>query len=772
MPLASVIALLPLVAAVATPVLYSRLNKHIGWWAVVVALTTFLLELTLLPDVSNGKVFYYSVEWIPSLGIEFSLTVDGLSLMFSLLVSGIGLLIFIYSIFYMSAEEKLGRFYTYMLIFMGSMLGTVLSANLIVLFIFWELMSLSCYFLIGFNDEDEMCRKAAGKALLVTIFGGLAMLAGFVLLYNITGSFEFREISGQAALVKDSSLYPAVLVLILIGAFTKSGQLPFHFWLPSAMVAPTPVSAYLHAATMVKAGIFLIARFYPILSGTDLWFYLITSVGTATMLVGAYHAVRQWELKALLAYSTISQLGLIISLFGFSTKLGALAALFYLVSHAIFKGALFMVVGAIDHSTGTRLITPLGGLALKMPYTAALAGITALSMAGIPPLIGFLGKEALYDASLHVPTLDTISWLLPLFAVAASIMTLVYSLRIFHGIFFGSPTDHTLNAHEASRGILLPVGVLACLCLLIGLYPSPVTSWLIEPAMTIVAPIEVHHQIGLWHGFHWPLAMSIITMVLGLSVYFGLKNFLRGQKLVSSRLSGDYVYTKWIMEFLTKSTVSLFNRFQSGYLRHYLMISLVFIIGLTGYTLAIKSSFSLPGFDLGHLKIYEYALAGLMIIATLATVLARERLVAIVSLGALGTLVTVFWIIYSAPDLALTQLLIEIVSVVLFVLVFFHALPFAKTMVSGKASIRDALIAVSFGSMITIMMLLAIHNPFSASISNYYAENAHNLAGGNNIVNVIIVDFRGYDTMGEITVLAISAIALFCVHRLYKKEGK
>ncbi|MFC1994583.1 hydrogen gas-evolving membrane-bound hydrogenase subunit E [Chloroflexota bacterium] len=770
MVLAFAIAFLPLAAAAATPFVSSRLNRHIGWWAVAVALATFVLELTFLPAVSGGESFYYSISWVPSLGVELSLTVDGLSLLFSLLVSGIGLLIFIYSCFYMSAQEKLGRFYAYMLFFMGSMLGTVLSANLILLFVFWELMSLSCYFLIGFWDEEEECRKAANKALLVTVLGGLAMLAGFVLLYIITGSFELREVLARADLVRGSPLYPIALVLILAGAFSKSAQLPFHIWLPGAMVAPTPVSAYLHAATMVNAGIFLIARFYPVFSGSELWFYLITSIGVATMLTGAYHAVRQCELKALLAYSTISQLGLIVALLGFSTQLGVLAAMFHLVTHAVFKGALFLVVGAVDHGTGTRLIRRLAGLARSMPYTAALAGITALSMAGIPPLSGFLSKETFYDASLHLPTLAGAAWLLPLLAVGGSIMTLVYSLRIFHGVFFGASTRDTLHAHEAPRGMLLPVGILAGVCILIGIYPSLVLGWLVEPAVTCVVQGSAHHNIALWHGFNLPLMMSIITIVLGLAFYFRLRNALRVQQAVNSRLSADHIYDKWILGFLVRGTVSIFNRFQSGYLRHYLMIIMVFLLGLTGYTLVTKAGFSLPGFDLSHLQIYEYALAGLMIAAALATVLARERLAAIVALGALGGLIVVFWVVYSAPDLALTQLLIEIVSVILFVLVFFHALPFIKARVSRRASARDALIAVSFGGLITVLMLLAIHNPIFPSISDYYAQNALVEAGAKNIVNVIIVDFRGYDTMGEITVLAVSAIALFCVHRLRKRE--
>lgn len=752
-----------------TPLLYPRLGRRVGWWAVGVAALVFIFVLTLIPTVSSGEVVEYSLNWVPSLGINLSFFVDGLSLLFAILVSGIGVLILTYANFYLSPKENLGKFFAIMLFFMGSMLGTILASNLIVLFISWELMSLSCFLLIGFWDEVEETRKAAIKALLVTGVGGLAMLAGFVILHLITGSWEIREILNDVDLITDSHLFGPALILIAIGAFSKSAQFPLHFWLPGAMAAPTPVSAYLHAATMVKAGIFLLARFSPVFSNSDLWLYFITPVGLFTMVIGAYMALRQKELKALLAYSTVSQLGLVIALLGYSVELGVIAAVFHVVNHALFKGSLFLVAGSIDHCAGTRIVKSLGGLAAVMPWTALFAGIAALSMAGVPPLNGFISKELFYEASL-----EGLNWIVPIVAVLGALMTFVYSLRLFHGVFFGRQTPDTEHAHEACKGMLIPIGILSSLCVVIGLFPGLISGWLLEPAISAVLqhPVELH--LGLWHGFELPLLMTVITISLGLLVYWRLREFLRSQEGAESKWSVAYLYERWFLGFMIDGTAWIFNRFQSGYLRYYLMMISLFIMGLVGYTLVVKSDLTFPGFSLNGIELYEYALAGLMIVAAIATVLARERVSAIIAIGAVGALVVVFWVLYSAPDLALTQILIEIISVVLFVLVFYHALPFAKPKMPRTTLLRDIAISVGFGALITVIMLTVIYDgtPFDSFLRDAYLANAHEVAGARNIVNVIIVDFRGYDTMGEITVLAIAAIALFCLHKLRKKESQ
>jgi len=777
------IVFIPLVGALLTPFLYPKLGKYVGWWAAGLTVIVFILVLSLLPSVSDGEIHDYSLSWVPSQGIDLSLYVDGLSLLFALVVTGIGMLIFIYANSYLSSNEALGRFYAFMLLFMGSMLGTLFASNLIVLFVFWELMSLSCFLLIGFWHENEESRPSAIKALLVTGVGGLAMLGGFVLLHVITATtgtatWEIRDILERADEIASHDLAIPALLLILAGAFSKSAQFPFYFWLPRAMVAPTPVSAFLHAATMVKAGIFLIARFHPVWSETGAWFhifdfavdipFIITSVGLLTMLLGAYMAVRKHELKAILAYSTISQLGLIVALLGYNAELGIVAALFHVVNHALFKGALFLIVGAVDHSTGTRLVKKLTGLAVAMPWTAAFAGIAALSMAGLPPLNGFLSKEIFYDVSLDEGVLIAIV------AVAGAIMTFIYSLRIFHGVFFGEQTPEVTHAHESPKGMLIPIGILAGLCVLIGFFPALIQSRLLEPAVLSVIPHSdyfEHHNLALWHGFNMPLIMSCITIVAALAIYKTLVNRLRSQSEYAPKVGMNHIYENVFLKFLIDGTHSIFNRFQSGYLRHYLMIMVLLITGLVGYTIVAKSDLSLPGFSLRGLEFYEYALAALIVIAAMGTVLAKERLAAIIAIGAVGTLVVVFWLVYSAPDLALTQLLIEIVSVVLFVLVFFHALPFAKAKMSKGSVARDAAVAICFGGMITVLMLTVIYGGFfDDSLRNYYFEHAEHEAGARNVVNVIIVDFRGYDTMGEITVLSIAAIALFCLHKLRKRE--
>ena len=762
------IVFIPFLGAVLTPFLYPKLRKYVGWWAAGLSAAVFILVLSLVPSVSDGEIREFSLNWVPSFDINLSLYVDGLSLLFALIVSGIGTLIFVYANSYLSSKENLGRFYAFMLFFMGSMLGTVLASNLIILFVFWELMSLSCFLLIGYWHESEEARHSAIKALLVTGIGGLAMLGGFVLLYVITGTWEIREILERADQITSSSLSIPAMVLILAGAFSKSAQFPFYFWLPRAMVAPTPVSAFLHAATMVKAGIFLIARFYPIWSETDAWFYIITSVGLLTMLIGAYMAVRKHELKAILAYSTVSQLGLIVALLGYSVELGVVAALFHVVSHALFKGALFLIAGAVDHSTGTRLVRRLSGLAVAMPWTAVFCGITALAMAGVPPLNGFLSKEMFYEASLEGGLL----WIIPVVAVTGAIMTFMYSLRLFHGVFFGEQSLEATHAHESPKVMLIPIGLLAGLCVLIGIFPGLIQERILEPAVSVVVGEGYHlHDIGLWHGLNMPLLMSIITIAVGFVAYIGLRNALRSQAEYAPKHGMNYVYDNVVLKFLIDGTHWIFDRLQSGYLRHYLLMMVILITGLVGYSIAAKADLSLPGFSLGGLEPYEYALAGLIIIAAIGTVLAKERISAIITVGAVGILVVVFWLVYSAPDLALTQLLIEIVTVVLFVMVFFHALPFAKGKISKGSVGRDALVAICFGGMITILMLTVLYGGFfDDTLRNYYFEHAQHEAGARNIVNVIIVDFRGYDTMGEITVLAIAAIALFCLHKLRKGE--
>ncbi|MBI4317290.1 MAG: DUF4040 domain-containing protein [Chloroflexi bacterium] len=781
-----IVVSLPLLAAAMTPYLAPFLKGRVGWWAAGSALVSLLLVASFAPAVARGEQLALGVEWVPALGINVSFLVDGLGLLFASIITGVGVLIFVYSQCYLEHDENHVRFYALMLLFMGAMLGTVLSANLMFLFVFWELTSLSSFFLIGFKSDREENRLAALQALMVTALGGLAMLAGFILLYGVTGTFELAQLWERREEITSSPLYLPILVLVLAGAFSKSALFPFHFWLPNAMVAPTPVSAYLHSAAMVKAGIYLIARFYPILGGTQEWLYLVGGVGMVTMLLGSYLAIRQVELKAMMAYSTVSQLGLIAAGYGFGGELGVLAATFQTLNHAVFKAALFMVVGIVDHAASTRHFNRLGGLAERMPATAAVAALGVLSLAGVPPLNGFLSKELVFEALINQgptawiyqgptglmdqgPTAllnqGTTLWFVPLLMALGAVLTVIYSLRFFIGAFLGPAGDPYRDLHEVSPRFLFPPAVLAAICVVIGVAPAIASGWLLAPAVASIARHPVEVDIHLWNGVGLPVLMSAGAIAIGAVAYWRIRRLLALEAREAAAFSFERLYEACI-SFLNYGTPQIFERLQSGYLRRYVMVVASVPVALAGLALWAKGGVGLPRVDLAAVQAYDYGIVVFFLLATLATAAQRDRLGAILALGAVGSLVSLTYVLYSAPDLALTQLLIEILSVVLFALVFVYMLPFSRPQIVRAGLARDAAIGTAVGVMVMALMLAITSSPIYASIRDYYVQASSPLAGGDNLVNVIIVDFRGYDTMGEIVVLAISAIALFALVKL------
>ena len=769
--LAVVVAIfLPFAAAALTVYIGPLLKGRIGWWAVAVALVPFALMASFLPSVSQGARFSMSAAWVPELGVNLSFLVDGVSLLFALIVAGIGALILAYSHYYLKPEENRVRFYALMLLFMGSMLGIVLSANLLVLFVFWELTSLTSYFLIAFWPERVECGRAATQALLVTVLGGLAMLGGFILLYLVAGTFELTQLWESREAIQASPLYVPILVLVLVGAFSKSGQFPLHFWLPNAMVAPTPVSAYLHSAAMVKAGIFLIARFYPLLAGTPEWFYLVGGVGLITMLWGGYQAIRQMELKALLAYSTISQLGMITASYGLGTELGVVAATFLIVNHAVFKAALFMIVGIVDHAASARHFHFLGGLAGKMPLTTGLAVVAALALAGVPPLNGFLSKELFFAATGELAGATASLWFLPLVAGLGAVFTVIYALKFVLGAFFGPAVERNFDVHDASVPFLAAPALLALVCLFVGIVPAVISGPVLVPAAATILRNPVELDIRLWHGVNQPLLISATGIVLGVVGYWQSRRVIAVQEAAAFAFGAERVYEACLL-FLNQGTARIFQRVQSGYLRRYLMIVACIPVALVGVTIWAKAGVSVPPLGLGLVHPYEYAIVLFFLVATIATAVQKDRLGAILALGAVGSLVSLTYMVYSAPDLALTQLLIELLSTVLFALVFVYMLPFAKAHIPKAWLPRDIAIGAAIGIMVTTLMLVITASPIYESIRYYYEQTSATLAGGNNVVNVIIVDYRGYDTMGEITVLSISAIALFALVKFGKGKG-
>ncbi|MGF7183958.1 multicomponent Na+:H+ antiporter subunit A [Desulfitispora alkaliphila] len=771
--------LAPLLFAPLVPVLNRYTKFHVGWLVALVPFTLFVYFASQLPLLMRGEVVEVFYQWVPTFGINFSLYLDGLSLLFAMLITGIGTLVVLYSIYYLAPEEPLGNFYFYIMLFMAAMLGVVTSNNLILLYGFWELTSFSSFLLIGFWFFKEESRYGAQKSMLITVAGGLAMLAGFVLLYMVTGTFEIREIIAQAETIKAHAFYLPILILVLLGAFTKSAQMPFHIWLPNAMEAPTPVSAYLHSATMVKAGIFLIARMTPALGGTMEWFLIVSTVGIITMAMGSFLAIKQKDLKAILAFSTISQLGMIVTLLGLSTSAAVLAAMFHLLNHSAFKGSLFMMVGIVDHETGTRDISKLRGLAKVMPYTAVIAGIGALSMAGVPPFNGFLSKEMFFEVSVETVAatfayVHPLAIMFPILAFLGSVCTFIYSMMIFHGVFFNGPLteDTPKHPHEAPFGLLAPGLFLVSLNVIIGLFPGLVGNTILKPVTESILLEPMKIDIYHWHGFNLPLIMSIGVVAFGLILYKNLPQFKKIYDVLPSQPNMNTVYDGGLANFLKGSTW-LTEKQLTGYLRDYLAVILGFTVALVGSVAIYREALDFNMVNLAPVELAEVLVAVVIAIAAVFTVMAKTRLSAVLSVGVIGYAVALMFVLFRAPDLALTQLIVETVTLALFLLCFFH-LPkdLLKGTIKGSAKLVNAAVALGMGTLMTVLTLSAHNNKSFESISKYFIENSYELAGGKNFVNVILVDFRGIDTFGEIVVLAIAALGVYAMIKLRSKRGR
>jgi len=738
-----------------------------GWLAALLPAALTVLFASMIGRVASGDIPMLVVDWVPLLEVSLSFQADGLALLFALLVSGIGALVCIYAGTYLAGHRHLRRFYLFILLFMISMLGIVLAGNLITLYVFWELTSITSYLLIGFDHEKEESRRAALQALLVTGAGGLALLAGFIMMGLAAGSMDIATILSRGSTIRDHANYLPMLLLVLFGAFTKSAQFPFHFWLPEAMAAPTPVSAYLHSATMVKAGIYLLARFTPVLGGTDAWYGIVTTAGATTMVLGAWLALRQSDLKRILAYTTLSALGALAMLIGVGTGAAITAAMVFLVVHSLYKGALFLVTGGVDHATGTRDIGHLGGLRRSMPVTASAAVLAALSMAGLPPLLGFIGKELVYGATLDAPLSAT---LLTGTAVLANMLMVAAAGIVAIGPFFGDrvPTPH--EPHEPATALWLGPIVLAVLGLGAGLFPSGFGTSLIAPATGAIMRSAVAADLGLWHGFNTMLLLSGITVALGAGTYL-VRGHIR-HLFARFRGIGRFGPGRWYR--LALDGILAFARFQTrllqnGHLGRYITMVLLLVVGLAGFTffsrhgLSFQRTWSSPEF-------HEYVIAGVILAAAITTTLVRSRLLAIAALGVIGYGVALTYILIGAPDLAMTQFAIETLTVFLFVLVLYRLPRFARFS-TRKARLRDAIIAICSGALFTILVLAVTEAPGASRLTPFFAENSLPGGKGRNIVNVILVDFRALDTLGEITVLSIAAIGVYALLKLRTTPG-
>jgi multicomponent Na+:H+ antiporter subunit A len=759
--------LILLLASALAPFASRALGRRTG---VVLALAPSLLfaDLALfLVPVAAGQSFGESWAWVPGLGIRLAFRLDGLSLLFALLVTGIGALVLVYGAGYLKGDARLPRFYSATLFFMAAMLGLVLADDALALFVFWELTGVSSYILIGFDHEQEKARKSALQALFVTGAGGLALLAGLLLLGEAAGTLQLSALGAQAPAIQAHPLYLPALLLVLLGAFTKSAQFPFHFWLPGAMAAPSPVSAYLHSATMVKAGIYLLARLNPALGGTDAWHYLVILAGTATLVVGAVLAYGQTDLKRLLAFTTVSALGTLTLLVGISTEASARAAMVLLLVHALYKAALFLGVGAIDHEAGTRDVRLLGGLAKVMPFTAFAVVASALSMAGLPPLFGFVAKELFYEAKLEAPRAGD---LLTVTSFVGSAFVAAAAFLLAWRPFFGRTRETAGRAHEAPPALWLGPVLLASLSLALGLLPDLLAVPLVQPAASAVRGEHTEVVLQPWGGMSAALVQSLLMLALGGLLYAAHDRALRLLAPLRALASwGPARAYEAVMAGIVAVAKAQTRLLQNGVLGWYLLVTIGTTIALGGYALATRVGAVPVAFE--PVRPGEAAVALAMAAGAVAVVRARSLLFAVAALGVVGYGVAVVFLLFRGPDLALTQFSIETLSVLLFVLVL-RRLPPLRVLSPRAERVRDGVVAAAGGAFVTALVLAATAVPHPTPVRDYFAAASLALAHGRNVVNVILVDFRGFDTLGEITVLAAAALGVLALLRLRAPSGR
>ena len=776
----ALIALLPWLGAALLLALPTRQRVAAAGVAGAVALAALGLLLTLAPALFAGELLRWRVEWLPQLGMALGFRLDGLAWLLALLITGIGALVVLYAAWYLAPEDSAPRFFAFLLLFMGAMLGVALADNLLLLVLFWELTSLSSFLLIGFWHQRQDARQGARMALTLTGAGGLCLLAGVLLIGHVVGSFDLDRVLAARELLQAHALFPVALGLVLLGAFTKSAQFPFHFWLPHAMAAPTPVSAYLHSATMVKAGVFLLARLYPLLGGNELWFWAVSLTGLATLCVGAYVALFQHDLKGLLAYSTISHLGLTTLLLGLNSPLAAVAAVFHMMNHATFKASLFMAVGIIDHESGTRDMRRLDGLFRFMPITGTLAIVACAAMAGVPLLNGFLSKEMFFAETVFVSAHPSIEYGLPAAATLAGVFAVVYSLRFGHDVFFGPPpTDCPRQPREPVHWMRVPVELLVLACVVVGTLPA----WSIGPVLALAAQPVVGgmlptYSLAVWHGFNTPLVMSLIATVGGLLVYLRFAARFkqrrgRGAPLLES-LDGKRLFEN----LLARASDAARRRVRWLGTRRLQpqLFAMLLIAGLAGLGSALIVP--LTWGDRARVPVTpEFVL--LWVIAGACAIGAANqakfhRLAALAMLSVVGLALCITFAWFSAPDLALTQLAVEMVTLVLFLLGL-RWMP--KRLVQDDPRTasrawwrrrRDLLLALAIGGGLSALSYALLTRQAPQSISPFFIDKALPEGGGTNVVNVMLVDFRAFDTLGEITVLGIVGLTVYALLRRFR----
>ena len=775
------IVFVPFVAAALAMVLGPGTGRRTGVLMVVAAAWSFAASLWLFINTGHGEPAILAYDWVESLNIRFCLRGDPFGLFFALLVSGIGTLVGIYSLAYIPKLEprRLGQYYCALIAFMGAMLGVSLSDDLIMLFVFWEITSITSFILIGFWYEKDDARKGAMTALQVTVMGGLAMMVGFVLVGVTTGTFSIEQLTTNEevkATLTSSPVFAVALILILGGAFTKSAQWPFHFWLPNAMVAPTPVSTYLHAATMVKAGIFLMGRLLPAFGSAVPWSPVLTTVGLITFVWAACQSLKETDLKAILARATLSTLGLVTMLYGLKA---ANQDALQIWSHGAYKGGLFLVAGIVEHATHTRDIRELGGLKKYMPVTFWICVLAALSMAGLPPFFGFLAKEALYTELLnsevlgHLPSIG--QWAFIGLCMLANAFIFATSFKLIIGVFLGKPTEAATRAHRAAKGLWIPAAVLAGIALIVGVLGfTHIPQDLVTGFSSYHGDHHLHVSLIPSFEHPGPLILSVITIAMGIALYRSRLAVNRVQYALDDRLPTMQSIWDRFINGVTWAAVTYSSRWQNGSLRWYFSIILVFVVGITAYTMWSSGlSINQAQVDLTDMQWHGVALCVLLAVAAIAVVRSKTRLGASIALTATGFLTALLFVTYRSPDILLTQILIETVSTIFILLILFFMPAFKPDRTSAGGKLVNAAIAAAVGLTMFSLILLTTSASFrqKENLAADYLSRSLSEAGGSNAVNVIIVDFRAIDTTGEITVLVIVGLCVFSMLRARRKSA-
>ena len=777
-----VLLLLPFLGSCLAALLPHNARNTESLLAGLVALVGTVQVALLYPQIAHGGVIREEFMWLPSLGLNFVLRMDGFAWLFSMLVLGIGTLVSLYARYYMSPDDPVPRFFAFFLAFMGAMLGLVISGNLIQIVFFWELTSLFSFLLIGYWHHRADARRGAYMALMVTGAGGLCLLAGVMLLGHIVGSYDLDLVLAAGDQIRAHALYPVMLALVLIGALSKSAQFPFHFWLPHAMAAPTPVSAYLHSATMVKAGVFLLARLWPSLSGSEEWFWIVGGAGALTLLLGAYCAMFQNDLKGLLAYSTISHLGLITLLLGLNSPLAAVAAVFHILNHATFKASLFMAAGIIDHESGTRDIRKLSGLVKLIPFTATLAMVASASMAGVPLLNGFLSKEMFFAETVFISSTAWVEIALPLIATIAGTFSVAYALRFTVDVFFGPPATHLPHTpHEPPRWMRAPVELLVFTCLLVGIFPAQVVgSILAAAALPVVGGELPEYSLAIWHGWNAPMIMSLVAMSGGVVLYLLLRKQLKRGRFkyppIISYFNGKRGFERSLVVMM-RGVRKIEKRISTKRLQTQLFL-LVLVAVIGGMIPMLNSGLSwgdrpkIPG-SIVFVTLWLLAIACALGAAWQAK---YHRLAALTMVSVCGLMTCVTFVWFSAPDLALTQLVVEVVTTVLILLGLRwlprrieEVSPLPNTLRKARIRrVRDFLLSTVVGGGMALLSYAMLTRQTPNDISSFYLSRALPEGGGSNVVNVMLVDFRGFDTLGEITVLGAVALTVYALLRRFR----